>query len=84
MKNAKETPFKAKPTKLGGHSKYDPFADMIHGIVHRSKEVKLAYLTDWYIGVAKKRGWDAVVKLMQQNPDTEAEIKMLIKKRLGK
>jgi hypothetical protein len=64
--------------------KSDPFAGMIHGIVHRPKEVKLAYLVSWYIGVAKKRGWDAVVKLIQQNPNTEAEIKMLIKKRLGK
>jgi len=42
------------------------------------------YLVDWYIGVAKKRGWDEVVKLIQQNPETEAEIKMLIKKKLGK
>ena len=57
---------------------------MIHGIVHRAKEVKLAYLTDWYIGVAKKRGWDDVVRLLAENPKTEAEIKMLIKKRLGK
>jgi hypothetical protein len=64
--------------------KPDPFASMIHGIIHRPKAVKQAYLVDWYIGVAKKRGWDAVVKLIQQNPKTEAEIKMLIKKRLGK
>ena len=42
------------------------------------------YLVDWYIGVAKKRGWDAVVKMLAENPETEAEIKMLIKKRLGK
>ena len=57
---------------------------MIHGIIHRPKAVKQAYLVDWYIGVAKKRGWDAVVKLIEQNLETEAEIKMLIKKRLGK
>ena len=57
---------------------------MVHGIQHRSKAVKLAYLTDWYIGVAKKRGWDEVVKLLAQYPETEAELKMLIKKRLGK
>jgi hypothetical protein len=57
---------------------------MIHGVVHRPKEVKLAYLTDWYIGVAKRRGWDEVVRLLAQNPDTEAEIKILIKNRLGK
>jgi hypothetical protein len=57
---------------------------MIHGIIHRPKAVKQMYLVDWYIGVAKKRGWDAVVKLIQENPETEAEIKMLIKKRLGK
>jgi hypothetical protein len=57
---------------------------MIHGIIHRPKAVKQAYLVDWYIAVAKKRGWAEVVKLIDQNPDTEAEIKMLIKKRLGK
>ena len=57
---------------------------MVHGIQHRSKAVKLAYLMDWYIGVAKKRGWDEVVKLLAQYPETEAELKMLIKKRLGK
>ena len=57
---------------------------MIHGIVNRPKTVKLAYLTDWYIGVAKKRGWDEVVKLLAQYPETEAELKILIKKRLGK
>ena len=64
--------------------KPDPFAKMIHGIIHRPKAVKQAYLVDWYIAVAKKRGWAEVVKLIDQNPDTEAEIKMLIKKRLGK
>jgi hypothetical protein len=42
------------------------------------------YLVDWYIGVAKRRGWDVVVHLLAQYPDTEAEIKQLIKKRLGK
>ena len=57
---------------------------MIHGIVNRPKTVKLAYLTDWYIGVAKKRGWESVVKMLVENPETEAEIKFLIKKRLGK
>ena len=57
---------------------------MIHGIVNRPKAVKLAYLTDWYIGVAKKRGWESVVKMLAENPETEAEIKLLIKKRLGK
>jgi len=64
--------------------KSDPFAGMIHGIIHRPKAVKQAYLVDWYIGVAKKRGWESVVKLLAQNPETEAELKMLIKKRLGK
>ena len=64
--------------------KSDPFAGMIHGIIHRPKAVKQAYLVNWYIGVAKKRGWDAVVKLIEENPDTQAEMKMLIKKRLGK
>ena len=57
---------------------------MIYGIIHRPKEVKLTYLTDWYIGVAKRRGWDEVVRLLAEKPDTEAEMKMLIKKRLGK
>ena len=57
---------------------------MVHGIQHRPKAVKLAYLTDWYIGVAKKRGWDEVVKLLAQYPETEAKLKILIKKRLGK
>lgn len=57
---------------------------MIHGIMNRPKTVKLAYLTNWYIGVAKKRGWESVVKMLAENPETEAEIKLLIKKRLGK
>jgi hypothetical protein len=42
------------------------------------------YLVDWYIGVAKRRGWDEVVRLLAQNKETEDRIKMLIKKRLGK
>jgi hypothetical protein len=42
------------------------------------------YLVEWYIAVAKKRGWPAVVKLLAQYPDKEERIKMLIKKRLGK
>jgi hypothetical protein len=45
---------------------------------------RLNYLVDWYIGVAKRRGWDEVVRLLAQYPETEAEIKQLIKKRLGK
>ena len=57
---------------------------MIHGIVHRPQAVKLAYLTDWYIGVAKRRGWPEVVRLLAQNPETEPKMKQLIKKRLGK
>jgi hypothetical protein len=42
------------------------------------------YLVDWYIGVAKRRGWDEVVRLLAQYPETEAEMKFLIKKKLGK
>jgi hypothetical protein len=42
------------------------------------------YLVDWYIAVAKKRGWPEVVKLLAQYPDKEERIKMLIKKRLGR
>ncbi len=64
--------------------KPDPFASMIHGIIHRPKAVKQMYLVDWYIGVAKKRGWESVVKMLAENPNTEEELKMLIKKRLGK
>jgi hypothetical protein len=41
-------------------------------------------LVEWYIAVAKKRGWPAVVKLLAQYPEKEERIKMLIKKRLGK
>jgi len=42
------------------------------------------YLVDWYIAVAKKRGWNEVVRLLAQYPEKEQRIKMLIKKRLGK
>jgi hypothetical protein len=42
------------------------------------------YLVDWYIGVAKRRGWDVVVELLKQYPDNVERMKMLIKKRLGK
>jgi hypothetical protein len=42
------------------------------------------YLVEWYIAVAKKRGWPEVVKLLAQYPDKEERIKMLIKKRLGR
>jgi len=42
------------------------------------------YLVDWYIGVAKRRGWPEVVRLLAQNKETEERMKMLIKKRLGK
>jgi hypothetical protein len=42
------------------------------------------YLVDWYIGVAKRRGWDEVVRLLAQYPENKAEMKQLIKKRLGK
>ena len=64
--------------------KFDPFAGMIHGIIHRPKEVKEMYLADWYIGVAKKRGWPVVVELLAQYPEKEEKMKLLIKKRLGK
>jgi hypothetical protein len=40
------------------------------------------YLAWWYIGVAKKRGWPAVVKLLAQYPEKEKRIKQLIKKKL--
>lgn len=65
MKNANETPYKAKQTKSGGHSKYN-------------------YLVNWYIAVAKKRGWNEVVRLLKQYPEDEENIKTLIKQRLGK
>jgi hypothetical protein len=42
-----------------------------------------SYLVDWYIGVAKRRGWDEVVRLLVQEKDQE-RMKMLIKQRLGK
>jgi hypothetical protein len=42
------------------------------------------YLVNWYIGVAKRRGWDVVVHLLSQYPDDEERMKMLIKKKLGK
>jgi hypothetical protein len=42
------------------------------------------YLVDWYIAVAKKRGWPEVVRLLAQYPDKEKRIKKLIKKKLGK
>jgi hypothetical protein len=45
---------------------------------------KYEYLVNWYIGVAKRRGWDEVVRLLKQYPDDEENIKILIKKRLGK
>ena len=42
------------------------------------------YLVDWYIAVAKKRGWDEVVRLLAQYPEKEDRLKVLIKKRLRK
>jgi hypothetical protein len=42
------------------------------------------YLVNWYIAVAKKRGWPEVVRLLAQYPEKEERMKMLIKKRLGK
>jgi len=39
---------------------------------------------NWYIAVAKKRGWAEVVRLLAQYPEKDERIKMLIKKRLGK
>jgi hypothetical protein len=42
------------------------------------------YLVDWYIGVAKRRGWDEVVRLLVQEKENEERMKMLIKQRLGK
>jgi hypothetical protein len=41
-------------------------------------------LSSWYIGVAKRRGWDEVVRLLAQYPDVEDEMKQEIKKKLGK
>jgi hypothetical protein len=45
---------------------------------------RLDYLSSWYIGVAKRRGWDAVVHLLAQYPDIEDEVKKDIKRKLGK
>jgi len=42
------------------------------------------YLVDWYIGVAKRYGWEKVVRLLAENKETEERMKMLIKQRLGK
>ena len=42
------------------------------------------YLANWYIGVAKRRGWDEVVRLLAQYPDIENEMKKMIKVKLGK
>jgi hypothetical protein len=42
------------------------------------------YLVNWYIGVAKRRGWDVVVHLLAQYPDVEDEMKKMIKMKLGK
>jgi hypothetical protein len=45
---------------------------------------RLDYLANWYIGVARRRGWDEVVRLLAQYPDIEDEVKKEIKKKLGK
>jgi hypothetical protein len=45
---------------------------------------RLDYLAWWYIGVAKRRGWPEVVRLLAQYPDIEDEVKQEIKKKLGK
>lgn len=45
---------------------------------------RLDYLSSWYIGVAKRRGWDVVVHLLSQYPDVENEMKQEIKRKLGK
>jgi hypothetical protein len=42
------------------------------------------YLVNWYIAVAKRRGWPEVVRLLAQYPEKEERMKLLIKKRLGK
>lgn len=42
------------------------------------------YLALWYIGVAKRRGWPEVVRLLAQYPEKEERIKLLIKKKLGR
>jgi hypothetical protein len=45
---------------------------------------RLDYLSSWYIGVAKRRGWDEVVRLLAQYPDIEDEVKKEIKRKLKK
>ena len=45
---------------------------------------RLDYLSSWYIGVAKRRGWDVVVQLLAQYPDVENEMKQEIKRKLSK
>jgi hypothetical protein len=45
---------------------------------------RLDYLSSWYIGVAKRRGWDEVVRLLAQYPEIEDEMKKEIKRKLGK
>jgi hypothetical protein len=45
---------------------------------------RLDYLSSWYIGIAKRRGWDEVVRLLAQYPDVEDEMKQEIKRKLGK
>jgi hypothetical protein len=45
---------------------------------------RLDYLSSWYIGVAKRRGWDVVVHLLAQYPDVETQMKQEIKRKLGK
>ena len=41
------------------------------------------YLVEWYIAVAKKRGWPEVVRLLAQNKETEDRMKMLIKEKIN-
>lgn len=50
----------------------------------RLKNNSEQYLVDWYIGVGRRRGWDEVVRLLKQYPETEEKMKKLIKQRLGK
>jgi hypothetical protein len=45
---------------------------------------RLDYLSSWYIGVAKRRGWDEVVRLLAQYPNIEDEVKKEIKRKLKK
>jgi hypothetical protein len=45
---------------------------------------RLDYLANWYIGVAKRRGWDEVLRLLSQYPEIEDEIKKEIKRKLKK